>query len=154
MPLIRRMAVRIDKAYMGFLFWATSEKSAAYLLTIMIFTAIALDPPQSLQAAMLDIISVYYQGVALPALGAASKRSEEAAKQEGAETRRLLQETHDVALKEHTKTRDMVVELHAMHSEKLESDRHRDERLDAIEAKQDLIIKLLGGAHNRTNHRT
>lgn len=91
---------KIDEWYMGFLFWATSSKIAAYVLTILILVSVKMDPPQNIQAALLVVVSVYYQGVALPALGAGSKRAEAAAKEEGAITRELLQETHDTVLEE------------------------------------------------------
>lgn len=96
---------------MGFLFWATSTKKAAYTLSGVIILAVILDPPKTIQAALLVVVSEYYQGVALPAIGAASKRAEEAAKREGEITRKLLQETHDAAMAEFKEIRQMHDEL-------------------------------------------
>lgn len=115
---------KVDSKIMAALAWATSTKAAFYALNILIFTAVIVNPPASIQGWLLVIVSEYYQGVALPGLGSASKRAEEAAKQEGAVTRKLLQETHDAALKEFAELKEMhlaqayeLAEIKAMHKE-------------------------------------
>lgn len=73
---------------MSALEWATSTKGAFYCLVLLIVAANIINPPADLQAWLLVIVSEFYQGVALPGLGAAQRAEAE-------ETRRLLQETHD-----------------------------------------------------------
>lgn len=102
---MRRVLRAIDSGYINFLLWATSSKKAAWILTGLIAAAVVADPPKSLQALLLVVISEYYQGVALPAIGAASAR-------EGESTRKLLQETHDTAMAEMAEVKAMHVEVH------------------------------------------
>lgn len=145
---------------MGFLFWATSSKLAAYILTICIAVAVSMDPPQNIQAGLLVVISVYYQGVALPALGAASKRAEDAAQKEGQETRKLLKETHDTTQAQLQTLHEAVEEIKRMHAEQRESYAGRDATLAQIlaqkeesdaerDAKLDRILALLQARGHR-----
>lgn len=83
----------IDKSIINSLLWATSTKSAFYCLTLLIIFAVIMSPPTNIQGWLLVIVSEFYQGVALPGLGAAQKAEAE-------ETRKLLQETHDMVMSE------------------------------------------------------
>jgi hypothetical protein len=123
---------KLDNGIMAGLSWATSTKAAFYALTALIIVAVAVNPPTTIQGWLLVAVSEFYQGVALPGLGSASKRAEEAAKHEGAVTRKLLQETHDTTLNEFQTLKDTVAELKQMHREQQESYRQRDEKLDRI----------------------
>lgn len=106
------MIRKIDNFIISSLLWATSTKSAFYALTVLIIFAVIMSPPTNIQGWLLVIVSEFYQGVALPGLGAAQKAEAE-------ETRKLLQETHDVVLEElkllkqeHIELQELVRELH------------------------------------------
>lgn len=102
---------KVDNGIMQGLSWATSTKTAFYALTVLIIVAVAVNPPTTIQGWLLVAVSEFYQGVALPGLGSASKRAEDAAKHEGEITRKLLQETHDAAMSEFREIRQMHEEL-------------------------------------------
>ncbi len=59
-----------------------------WILTIMIVVATALSPPADLQGWLLVLISVFFQGVALPVLCYSGVKS-------GTKTDKLLRESHD-----------------------------------------------------------
>lgn len=83
------------------------------MLTLLIIFAVIISPPTNIQGWLLVVVSEFYQAVALPGLGAVQKA-------EGAETRKLLQETHDAVLEElsllkqeHIELQVLVKEFHA-----------------------------------------
>ena len=121
---MKQILKRIDSSIFASLLWATSTKPAFYALSALVILAVIISPPTTIQGWLLVLVSEYYQGVALPGLGAASKLSELAAKQEGALTRQLLQETHDAAMAEFTEIKRIhrehakeLAEIKAMHKE-------------------------------------
>lgn len=89
---MKKLIKKLDDAYMVAWDWATSTKGACYIMSILIWVAVLKDPPKTLKDWLLIIVTVYYQGVALSALGSRQKAEAE-------ETRRLLQETHDNIIK-------------------------------------------------------
>ena len=95
----------IDYYSMKALNWATSTKDAFYILSILIIAAVFVSPPNNLQGWLLVIVTEFYQGVALPGIGAAARK-------EGEETRRLLQETHDTVMAEVSELKEIVTLLH------------------------------------------
>ena len=118
------MLKKIDQVIEDALTWATTTKSAFYALNVLILIAVVVSPPTTIQGWLLVIVSEYYQGVALPGLGAATKRSEDTAKRESVESRKLLQETHDNVMRElddmkkrHALQETMLQELVALHNE-------------------------------------
>ncbi|MCF8566928.1 hypothetical protein LLE49_19600 [Alicyclobacillus tolerans] len=131
MILTIRFFLKLDAWIMAALAWATSTKAAFYALNVLVFAAVIINPPASIQGWLLVVVSEYYQGVALPGLGSASKRAEGVTREEGKVTRQLLQETHDAALKEFAELKEMhlaqayeqaelkklATETHAMHKE-------------------------------------
>lgn len=146
MNLLRKM----DRSIMAALEWATSTKAAFYALNILIFAAVIINPPTSIQGWLLVVVSEYYQGVALPGLGAASKRAEEVSRQEGAITRQLLQETHDVSLQEFQtlkeaveSIRGLVVEIKQMHHENREESAEIRALVDEMHTKHSGLIEIV-----------
>lgn len=101
---------KVDKAYLAGINWATSSKGAMYLLTAAIWVSVALNPPTSIYTWLIVIVSVYYQGVALPGLGYQTKS-------ESAETRQLMVDIHKENLEELTETKEMLMEIKEMHQE-------------------------------------
>lgn len=108
---------KIDNAYLAFINWATSTKGAMYILTAAIWISVALNPPTSIYAWLIVIVSVYYQGVALPGLGYQTKF-------ENSETRQLMLDIHNENQEEladqrqmHEETQQMVAEIREMHQE-------------------------------------
>lgn len=91
---------KIDFATMRALEWATTTKGAFWALFVLIIVANSINPPKDLQAWLLVLVSEFYQGVALPGLGSQQKAEAE-------ETRKLLQETHDVVMQELTAMKEM-----------------------------------------------
>ena len=121
---MKRLLAKLDDTIFSSLLWATSTKPAFYALSLLILFAVIVSPPTSIQGWLLVIVSEYYQGVALPGLGAASKLAELAAKQEGSITRKLLQETHDAAMKQMEEIKQMhkeqaseLAEIKSLHQE-------------------------------------
>lgn len=105
---MRKVIKKLDTAYMTFWDWATSTKGACYLLSVLIWGAVLIDPPKTLKDWLLIIVTVYYQGVALSAIGNQTKS-------EASGTRQLLQDTHDIvmsALKE-------IKDTHAQETEEI-----------------------------------
>ena|SRR5437763_15648566 len=101
---------KVDKYYLAAINWATSSKGAMYILTCAIWTAVALNPPKTIYEWLIVIVSVYYQGVALPGLGYQQKG-------EGLETRQLMVDIHEENLEELAETKQMLVEMKEMHQE-------------------------------------
>lgn len=101
---------KLDKSYLAAINWATSSKGAMYILTCAIWTAVALNPPKTIYEWLIVIVSVYYQGVALPGLGYQQKG-------EGLETRQLMIDIHEENLEELNETKQMMVEVKEMHQE-------------------------------------
>lgn len=90
---MKKLLCKLDKSVMVGFDWATSTKGALYLLIGLIIITNIISPPADLPALMLIIISEFYQGTALPALGVSQKAEAE-------KTRLLLQETHDMVMQE------------------------------------------------------
>lgn len=91
---------RVDQGIEAGLQWATSTKEAFYALNILIIVAVIVHPPTTIQGWLLLVVSEYYQGVALPGLGSASRK-------EGNATRAVQQETHDTVMKEFAEIKQM-----------------------------------------------
>ena len=79
--LANRMALWLSS--MG-MFWA---------LTLLILLALALQRPSGAQGWVLFVVSIFFQGVALPVLAFVSN-------QQGDRTERVLRDTHDGVLSE------------------------------------------------------
>jgi hypothetical protein len=105
---MKKLISSLDCKIMFALEWATSTKGAFYFLVLLIVVANIIKPPSDLQAWLLVIVSEFYQGVALPGLGSAQRAEAE-------ETRRLLQETHDMVLTELKE----IKETHAQETEEI-----------------------------------
>lgn len=101
---------KVDQAYLAAINWATSSKGAMYILTCAIWTAVALNPPKTIYEWLIVIVSVYYQGVALPGLGYQTNA-------EGLETRQLMVDIHEENLEELNETKQMLAEIQEMHKE-------------------------------------
>lgn len=130
--LVLELAHKIDSGIMSALEWATSTKGAFYALNVLIIAAVIANPPTTIQGWLLVIVSEYYQGVALPGLGAGTKKTEAANKEENEKTRQLLQETHDAAIAEIAQLR----EIHEANAQELaeikEIHRELHERYDRL----------------------
>lgn len=98
---MKNLIKKIDNTYMSFLNWSTSTKSACYILSCIILISVILNPPNNMQGWLLVVVSIYYQGVALSALGSQQK-------DEASETRKLLQETHDRELDELQELKEII----------------------------------------------
>ncbi|MFB5192745.1 hypothetical protein [Alicyclobacillus fastidiosus] len=125
---MKNLLSKADNAIMSGLVWATTTKQAFYALNLLVIAAVLANPPTSIQGWLLVIVSEYYQGVALPGLGAAQKKVEEATKKENEQTRKLLQETHDAVM-------DELAEIRSMHEAQV------DELAELKEVHQDLLLK-------------
>lgn len=97
---MKKFISTLDGWYFSALIWATSTKKAAYALSAIIVVATAISPPTTLSGWLLLIVSIYYQGVALPGVGYAGKQAEVAAKAEGEATRKLLHKIHSANTRE------------------------------------------------------
>lgn len=95
-----------------------SSMKLFFLLNIMIWTAILIQRPQNLEAWLLAIISVWFQGVTLIILNRTSQI-------QGDRQENILRETHDAVMGE-------LGEIRAMHEEKRVSDLRRDAMLQKI----------------------
>ncbi len=140
---------------MSALMWATTTKEAFYVLNALIIAAVAADPPTSIEGWLLVIVSEYYQGVALPGLGAAQKKTEEVNRQENEKTRKLVQETHDAVMNELAEIRAMheehseeLAEIKAMHEAQVDElaelkELHRDlnERYDNLVRALEMVVR-------------
>lgn len=98
---MKQFIKKLDNGYMSFLNWSTSTKSACYILSLIIIISVIINPPSNLQGWLLVVVSIYYQGVALSALGSQQK-------DESTETRKLLQETHDEVLVELQELKEII----------------------------------------------
>lgn len=107
---MKKLLKKIDDAYIAALSWATSSKGAMYILTFAIWTAVALNPPKNIYEWLIVIVSVYYQGVALPGLGYQTKF-------EGKDTRQLMVDIQKENLEEIADLKVMMVEIKEMHKE-------------------------------------
>ncbi len=112
--LANRMALWLSS--MG-MFWA---------LTLLILLALALQRPSGAQGWVLFVVSIFFQGVALPVLAFVSN-------QQGDRTERVLRDTHDgvlselAAAKKRMNTQEqLLTEMRQMHAE----DRAWRERLE------------------------
>lgn len=105
-----KLLKKIDNAYVAALSWATSSKGAMYTLTIAIWTAVAMNPPKNIYEWLIVIVSVYYQGVALPGLGYQTNI-------ESKDTRQLMLDIHQENLEELSETKEMLAEIKDMHEE-------------------------------------
>lgn len=108
---MKKLISSLDSKIMFALEWSTSTKGAFYFLVFIIVIANVIKPPTDLQAWLLVIVSEFYQGVALPGLGASQKAESEL-------TRKLLQETHDAIMgvlddikETHTQETEEIAEL-------------------------------------------
>jgi hypothetical protein len=90
---------KINYGAMRSLEWATTSMGAFWFLFFLIIVANAINPPKDVQTFLLVLVSEFYQGIALPGLGASQKAEAE-------ETRRLLQETHDYVMQELTEIKE------------------------------------------------
>jgi hypothetical protein len=88
-----------------------------WLLTILIWATVFFQRPEGAQGWILFLVSVFFQGVALPVLGFVSN-------QQGERTERVLQETHDKVLSEFAELKEMheaqayeMAAIKAMHRE-------------------------------------
>lgn len=117
---MKKLFKKIDDAVMAALVWATTTKSAFYVLNFLVLTAVFLQPPKDIEGILLVVVSIYYQGVALPGLGSSQKA-------EGELTRKTQQETHDVVMQEletmqknQETNAQMLVTLQETHEEELQ----------------------------------
>ena len=108
--MLKRLIRTADDSIMSALLWATSTKGAFYALNVLIFIAVIISPPMNIQGWLLVVVSEYYQGVALPGLGAAQKKTEASTRIQNELTRKLLQETHDAVMAE-------LADVKAMHED-------------------------------------
>lgn len=90
---MKKLLFKIDSYIIKFFDLATSTRAALYILIVMVLIANIKQPPTDLAAFMLVVVSEFYQGSALPALGISQKT-------EATKTRTLLQETHDMVMQE------------------------------------------------------
>jgi hypothetical protein len=90
---MKKLLLMIDYKTMQALEWATTTKGAFWSLFFLIVIANALNPPKDVQTLLLIMVSEFYQGVALPGLGAQQKK-------EGEETRGLMLQIHEEELQE------------------------------------------------------
>lgn len=97
---MKKIIKKLDNYYMSAWDWATSTKGASYLFSILIWVAVIIDPPKTIKDWLLVIVTVYYQGVALSALGSQTKA-------ESLETRQLLIDTHETQLQEMAEIREI-----------------------------------------------
>jgi hypothetical protein len=116
---------KLDKSIINSLLWATSTKSAFYALTVLIIFAVIMSPPSNIQGWLLVIVSEFYQGVALPGLGSAQKAEAE-------ETRKLLQETHDMVITELSVLKEELELIKEEHRELHELMAEQREIMDVI----------------------
>jgi hypothetical protein len=79
-----------------------------YALVALTWGSVLVRPPQGAQGWDLFLVSIFFQGVALPILNNTTAR-------QSAKTLRLLQETHDTVMAELTSLR----QLHASQAEEL-----------------------------------
>ncbi len=112
MDIFKKIIKYVDDYIFSGLLWSTSTKAAFYSLTILIIIATILSPPLGVQAWLLLIVSIYYQGVALPGVGYAGKQAEKAANLQGEMTRKLLQDTHDQSVADRTDIKESLGMLH------------------------------------------
>jgi hypothetical protein len=94
-----------------------STMAMFYAITFLVLLPLHWQRPVGMVAWAQYLVSVFFQGVALPVLAFV-------AKQEGDRTTRLLQETHDATMKElgvlrqlHKGTRAELAELREVHEE-------------------------------------
>lgn len=107
---MKKLLKKIDDAYVSGLTWATSSKGAMYTLTAAIWISVALNPPKTIYEWLIVIVSVFYQGVALPGLGYQTNA-------EGKETRQLMLTNHQENQEELADIKEMQEELKEMHQE-------------------------------------
>ena len=115
-----RIAVRMSTALSSmWTFWS---------LTLLIGLALILQRPTGAQGWVLFVVSIFFQGVALPVLAFVSN-------QQGDRTEGILRETHDTVMKEledlrvmHEERSQELAELRALHEE----DRQWRERMETI----------------------
>ena len=98
-----------------------------WTLTLLIAAALLLQRPTGAQGWVLFVVSIFFQGVALPVLAFVSN-------QQGDRTEGILRETHDTVMKEledlralHAERTEELAELRALHEE----DRAWRERIEA-----------------------
>lgn len=82
-----------------------SSMALFWVLTILIFSTLLIQEPVGAQGWILFIVSIFFQGVALPVLAFVSNA-------QGDRMESLLRETHDTTLDELRELRDMHEELH------------------------------------------
>lgn len=97
-----------------------------WILTLLIVSTLLIQLPNGAQGWILFVVSVFFQGVALPVLALVSNR-------QGDRMESVLRETHDVVLDELRELRAMHEELAARNNDLLA----RFERLSSVEAKID-----------------
>lgn len=79
-----------------------------WTLTLLIALALLLERPAGAQGWVLFVVSIFFQGVALPVLAFVSN-------QQGDRTERVLRETHDAVLQELAEIKQLHAELSARH---------------------------------------
>ena len=99
-----------------------------WTLTLLIGLALILQRPVGAQGWVLFVVSIFFQGVALPVLAFVSN-------QQGDRTEGILRETHDTVMREledlrvlHEERSQELAELRALHEE----DRQWRERMETI----------------------
>ena len=109
-----------------------SSMKLFFLLNIMIWTAILIQRPQNLEAWLLAIISVWFQGVTLVIINRTSQI-------QGDRMEAILTDTHEKVMqrfeedkKRHEENAAQLAELQLLHREKQESDLRRDAMLQRI----------------------
>ena len=133
-----------DVAFSGLL-WATSTRQAFRILTLIIIIASIIQPPTNLYQWLVLIVSVFYQGVALPGLGYHSKLSEAAAEREGQASRKLLQDTHDIVVGNQTQMLDKLNTMMTHVESIVVTLKDEEDKLcQEVELEEEQILKLGG----------
>lgn len=107
---MKKLLNNIDKGYIAGLSWATSTKGAMYILTALIWTSAIINPPTSIYTWLVLVVSVYYQGVALPGLGYQQAAESKA-------TRQLMLDINEEEKEEIADIKEMLAEIKEMHQE-------------------------------------
>ena len=86
---------------------------AFWILVVLTWGSVAISRPAGAQGWDLFLVSIFFQGVALPILGIVSQK-------QGDRMERVMRETHDAAMEEMSLLRDEVADIKALRAEEAE----------------------------------
>lgn len=100
-----------------------------WVLILLTWGSVLIHAPSNAQGWDLFLVSIFYQGIALPAVSAVTNK-------QGDRTAALLQETHDATMLQ-------MAELKALHAEESEELRILRQRTHVLGEKQDALLNRL-----------